>query len=145
MPTATIMPNYRLNHRATFHGQHDKSHNVLLPQLANNDNQMAQPSYWIVSTSQTCLANAVEKTLIGWKKSNVGTPSSPVQGLPRIGGKTAKLLHGTSLHNVRGFSGLTVQDDVSEMIRILDSNEHEMVKIHALKKKLILLQNKIHS
>jgi len=54
-------------------------------------------------------------------------PPSPIQGLPLISTKTAKLLHGASLHNVKGFLGLTIQDDISEMLQISDSNEHETV------------------
>jgi len=54
MPTATTMSNYCLNHWETFHNQHDKSHNVLLPQPVNNDNPMALPSHWIGLTSQIC-------------------------------------------------------------------------------------------
>jgi len=73
------------------------------------------------------LARAVESTLRGWRDSNTGMNNAQVQGAIMASRKSPKLLNGASLHAARGFSGLLLQDPVSDMLRVLDSNEHETV------------------
>jgi len=86
------------------------------------------------------LARVVESTLRGWKDSNTGMNNAQVQSEIMASGKSTKLLNGASLHMAGGFSGLLMQDPVSDMLHVLDSNKHETVKHNTLKKKLHLAQ-----
>jgi len=86
------------------------------------------------------LARVVESTLRGWKDSNTGMNNAQVQSEIMASGKSKKLLNGASLHRAGGFSGLSMQDPVSDMLHVLDSNKHKTVKLNTLKKKLHLAQ-----
>jgi len=49
------------------------------------------------------------------------------------GGKSVELLNGEGKYNALTWLGVTVQDEVSDMLKILDSTEHETVKFNQLK------------
>jgi len=57
-----------------------------------------------------------------------------------LSGKTAKILNGTNRFSLLGFCGLTIQDEVPEIFRILDSNEDPTTKFQALEDLLTLAQ-----
>jgi len=50
------------------------------------------------------------------------------------------MLNGIGKENAIAFSGLTIQDQVSDMLKMLDSNEHEMIKFNTMKAKLTAMQ-----
>jgi len=50
------------------------------------------------------------------------------------------MLNGIGKENAIAFSGLTIQDEVSDMLKMLDSNEHEMIKFNTMKAKLTAMQ-----
>ena len=111
------------------------------PPITGQSHQLNGPTITLDSDGiNNLLSRAVESTLKGWKNSNIGFPPTTQQSLPSTSGKSTKLLNGTGLFHAKGFSGLTIQEEVSDMLRILDSNEHETMKFQLLKKQLQLLQ-----
>ena len=54
--------------------------------------------------------------------------------------KSAKMLSGIGKFNALAHSGLTTQDEVSDMLKMFDSNEHETIKFNTLLAKLNTMQ-----
>jgi len=85
-----------------------------------NTRQSHQPNGPTITLDQDNISNllsrAVESTLKGWKNSNVGFSPALQQGLPSTSGKSTKLLNGAGLFHAKGFLGLTIQEDVSDML-----------------------------
>jgi len=79
---------------------------------------------------QAMLANLQQQP-----SSNNGT-----SGL-QLSGKSTKILNGTNRFSLLGFCGLTIQDEVPEIFRILDSNEDPTTKFQALEDLLLLAQH----
>jgi len=55
-------------------------------------------------------------------------------------GRIVKLLNGESKYNVLAWMGAMLQDDVSNMLKVLDGMEHEIVKYNQLKTSLEKMQ-----
>jgi len=56
----------------------------------------------------------------------------PPYHLPLASGKTAKMLHGSNRDHLLGFCSQSAHEDVTEIFRILDSNEDWMMKTNKL-------------
>jgi len=89
---------------------------------------------------QELIAESVESALNGIFASNffhcIAANSSGITA----GGKSVKLLNGDGKYNALAWMGGMVQDEVSDMLKILDGTEHEMVKFNQLKASLENMQ-----
>jgi len=63
-----------------------------------------------------------------------------VQSIISPSSKSAKMLNSIGKYNSIAFSGLTIQDKVSNMLKMLNSNEHEMIKFNTMMAKLNAMQ-----
>jgi len=60
----------------------------------------------------------------------------PVQQNAVAGGRHTRLLSGAHQHSARGLCGLTIQDELPELMRILDSYEDPQTKFNAVRNRL---------
>jgi len=73
------------------------------------------------------------------KQTNIGL-GYPTQGGLALGGKSIKLLNRANKFPVLAWCGLTIQDEVPEMLRILDSSKDILTKFNALDQRLRMAQ-----
>ncbi len=89
---------------------------------------------------QEMIAESVKSALDGIFASNffhhIATNSNGITA----GGKSVKLLNREGKYNALAWMGGMVQDEVSDMLKILDGTEHEMVKFNQLKASLENMQ-----
>ena len=109
-------PSQQQNPAPTGHGQH----NYVDANIASIVSGMVQAT----------LANLQQQPGIG----------NGTGGL-QLSGKSAKILNGTNCFSLLGFCGLTIQDEIPEIFRILDSNEDPTTKFQALEDLLLLAQH----
>jgi len=74
--------------------------------------------------------------------SNIVQKLTNSQNLITTSGKSVKLLKGESTYNALAYSGLMAEDQVSDMMKMLDSNESKNVKYNTLRAKLQELQHR---
>jgi len=87
------------------------------------------------------IAETMRSALDGFMQSSIIPRLNNVQTtVVSSSSKSAKMLNGTGKYNALAYSGMTVQDEVSDMLKMLDSNEHETIKFNTLLSKLNALQ-----
>jgi len=86
------------------------------------------------------IAESVKSALNGIFTSNFFHRIAANSNGITAGGKSVKLLNGEGKYNALAWMGGMVQDEVSDMLKILDGTEHEMVKFNQLKASLENMQ-----
>jgi len=87
------------------------------------------------------IAEMMQSALDGFIQSSVIPRLNNVQtAVVSSSSKSTKMLNGTGKYNALAYLGMTVQDEVSDMLKMLDSNEHETFKFNTLLSKLNVLR-----
>jgi len=86
------------------------------------------------------IAESVKSALDGMFASNFFQRIAANSNGITAGGKSAKLLNGVGKYNALAWMGGTVQDEVSDMLKVLDGTEHETIKFNQLKAGLESMQ-----
>jgi len=82
----------------------------------------------------------VQSAIDGIVQSSLIPQLNSMQLIISPSSKSAKMLNDIGKYNAIAYLGLTVQDEVSNMLKMLDSNEHEMIKFNTMKAKLMAMQ-----
>ena len=94
-----------------------------------------------VQEQHTQTLSNIMVTLSGLQQNvNMLGMNNMMQGTISSSTKSMKMLSGASKYQVIAWTGLTLQDEVPELMRILDSNESMTIKMQALENRLRAVQ-----
>jgi len=100
-----------------------------------------QPAQVVIDPNMANLiSGAILATMAGLQQTNNMGLGYPTQGGLNLGIKSIKLLNGANKFPILAWCGLSIQDEVPEMLRILDSNEDILTKFNALDQRLRMAQ-----